>query len=432
MSATPGADPSEKAAPLLSTVAIIASCAAFVVIGALQALYGPAIPALRDEFGIGPAVAGLSLSAHFAGALLGVLIYHVLRGRLGNRTLLGGSYLLMAAGAAVFAFSPSWILALTGTLVIGLGFGGIDYGLNQLFAVGFGRRSTAMLNLLNGHFGVGAIAGPALVGRLGAESYPEIFAGAGVVCLLILPTLGGVAAREPEPAGAEAGRAGGARVLPVIAAFVGVYVLHVAIETGVGGWEPTHLEAVGYGAATAATATSAYWAAMTIGRFVIVPLSLRWSAPSILTVCCAGMAGFLLLATVPALAPYAYFGVGLMIAPIFPTCLPWLNRAVPTVAAAGAYVIAASMIGGVAFPPLLGVVIDTMDVRAAPLVLFVLAAVCAVLGMWLRRNAPDPEAAPGAAVAAGPVAGPAPGPAPGADSRSAARPDVAPTRGAGG
>ncbi len=184
-------------------------------------------------------------------------------------------------------------------------------------------------------------------------------------------------------------------MLPIIAVFIGIYVLHVAIETGVGGWEPTHLEAVGYGAATAATATSAYWAAMTIGRFVVAPLSLRWSAPSILIVCCAGMAGFLALATVPALAPYAYFGVGLMIAPIFPTCLPWLNRAVPSVAAAGAYVIAASMIGGVAFPPLLGGVIDTMDVKAVPLVLFGLAAVCAALSLWLRKNAPDSDGVSG-------------------------------------
>lgn len=178
-------------------------------------------------------------------------------------------------------------------------------------------------------------------------------------------------------------------MLPIIAVFIGVYVLHVAIETGVGGWEPTHLEAVGYGAATAATATSAYWAAMTIGRFVAAPISLRWSAPSILLVCCVGMAGFLLLATVPALAPYAYFGVGLMIAPIFPTCLPWLNRAVPGVGAAGAYVIAASMIGGVAFPPLLGAVIDTMEVKTVPLLLFLLAVICGVLSLWLRRNAPD-------------------------------------------
>ncbi|WP_327418685.1 MFS transporter [Streptomyces sp. NBC_01233] len=395
MTATRGPDLSEGEKPLLTTVAIIASCLAFVVIGALQALYGPAIPALRDEYGISPAVAGLSLSAHFVGALLGVLVYHVLRSRLSNRVLLGGSYLLMAVGTAVFAFSPNWALALAGTSVIGLGFGGIDYGLNQLFAVGFGHRSTAMLNLLNGHFGIGAIAGPALVGWLGADSYPQIFVGTGVISLLILFTLGGVAAREPAPAPVGGASADGGRVLPIIGVFIGIYVLHVAIETGVGGWEPTHLEAVGYGAATAATATSAYWAAMTIGRFVAAPISLRWSAQSILLVCCVGMAGFLLLATVPALAPYAYFGVGLMIAPIFPTCLPWLNRAVPGVAAAGAYVIAASMIGGVAFPPLLGAVIDAMEVKTVPLLLFLLAVVCGVLSLWLRRNAPDPAGAPG-------------------------------------
>ncbi|MFE2293864.1 MFS transporter [Streptomyces sp. NPDC059452] len=391
MAATTKADLPDAGKPLLTTVAVIASCVAFVVIGALQALYGPAIPALRDEYDLSPAVAGLSLSAHFIGALLGVLIYHVLRGRLNNRVLLGGSYVLMAVGAAGFAFSPSWILALTGTFVIGLGFGGIDYGLNQLFAIGFGRRSTAMLNLLNGHFGVGAIAGPALIGWLGAANYPAIFLGIGVVCVLILFTLGGVAAKEPAPVVAEGSAKSGARVLPIIIMFIGIYVLHVAIETGVGGWEPTHLEAVGYGAATAATATSAYWAAMTIGRFIAAPLSLRFSAPAILIVCCVGMAGFLLLATIPGLAPYAYCGVGLMIAPIFPTCLPWLNRAVPSVAAAGAYVIAASMIGGVAFPPLLGGAIDNLGVKALPLVLFGLAAACVALSLWLRKNAPDPN-----------------------------------------
>ncbi|MDC0772326.1 MFS transporter [Streptomyces sp. HD] len=383
-------DPSGSPQPLLTTVAIVAACMAFVVIGALQALYGPAIPALRKEYGISPAVAGLSLSGHFAAAVIGVLVYHLLCTRLGHRVLLGASYLLMALGSVIFATAPNWPLALVGTFVIGLGFGGVDYGLNHLFAVAFGRRSTAMLNLLNGHFGVGAIAGPALVGRLGSEHYPGIFVGVAGVCLLILFTLGGVATREPAPVtGATSGI--GARVAPIIAAFIGIYVLHVAIETGVGGWEPTHLETVGYTAATAATATSAYWAAMTIGRFVVVPLCLRFSAPAILTVCCVGMAGFLLLATLPSVAPYAYFGVGLAIAPIFPTCLPWLNRAVPSVAAAGAYVMAASMIGGVAFPPLLGVVIDGLDVKALPVVLFALAGVCLVLSFWLRGNAPDPN-----------------------------------------
>lgn len=395
MPSAPRPEPPGATQPRLTTMAVAASCVAFVVIGALQALYGPAIPALREDFGVTPAVAGLSLSGHFAAAVVGVLVYHVLCARLGHRVLLGASYILMALGAVLFAVAPNWPLTLTGTLVIGLGFGGVDYGLNQLFAGAFGRRSTAMLNLLNGHFGVGAIAGPALVGWLGAEHYPAIFIGVAAVCVVILCTLGGVASRQPEPEPVAApASGGGARVAPIIAAFVGIYVLHVAIETGVGGWEPTHLETVGYAAATAATATSAYWAAMTIGRFVVVPLCLRFSAPAILAVCCMGMAGFLLLATIPSAAPYAYFGVGLAIAPIFPTCLPWLNRAVPSVAAAGAYVMAASMIGGVAFPPLLGVVIDSLAVKALPLVLFALAGVCLLLSLWLRKNAPDPDGLP--------------------------------------
>src|SRR5262249_23516971 len=147
----------------------------------------------------------------------------------------------------------------------------------------------------------------------------------------------------------------------------------------------THLRAVGYAAATAASATSIYWLSLTVGRFLVVPVSLRWPAHTIVTASCIGMAVCLVLATIPALAPFAYLGVGLFIAPIFPTGLPWLNRAVPTVKAATAYVIAASMIGGVAFPPLLGTAIERAEVGAVPLILFGLAAICALLGVWLNH-----------------------------------------------
>ncbi|MFF4604733.1 MFS transporter [Streptomyces sp. NPDC001339] len=386
--------PPQTSTPAMFTrPAVVASCAGFVVIGALQALYGPAIPALRTEFGITPAVAGLGLSAHFAGALLGVLLFHRLRGTAGNRQLLGGSYVLMALGALGFALSPAWPLSLAAAFVIGLGFGGIDYGLNQLFSVGFGHRSTAMLNLLHAHFGIGAVAGPALAGRLGAENYPWIFGITAVISVLLLVTLGGVAQKEPSPEKQADRSPGRSQVLPVVAAFIGIYVFHVAIETGVGGWEPTHLETFGYGATAAATATSAYWLAMTVGRFLAVPLTLRFPAPAIVIVCCLGMAASLLLATVPAAAPYAYLGVGLAIAPIFPTCLPWLNRAVPTLSGAGAYVIAASMIGGVAFPPPLGTAIESFGVQSVPLLLFGLAMICVLLSLWLSRSTSDADSA---------------------------------------
>ncbi|MFE7648584.1 MFS transporter [Streptomyces phaeoluteigriseus] len=386
--------------PVFTPAATVASCVGFVLIGALQALYGPAIPALRQDFGLSPSTAGLALSAHFVGGVAGVLLFDRLYGRIGNRRILAASYLLMATGAAGFALAPNWPTALTAALLAGLGFGGIDYGLNQLFAVGFGHRSAAMLNILNAHFGIGAILGPALIGAAGADDYPTIFLAFALVNLPLLLCLRGVRDKAPHPTEATAtatttGPTPLTRSLTsILTVFVALYVLHVGIEAGVGGWEPTHLETVGYGAGIAATATSVYWLMMTIGRFLVAPLALRFSAPAIIAVSCAGMTACLLLAAVPDLAPYAYAGVGLFIAPIFPTGLPWLHRAAPGAARAGALVIAASMVGGVAAGPALGKVIEWSDIRAVPLLLAVVSAACLAATLWLIRATRTPNATP--------------------------------------
>ncbi|MFH9887499.1 MFS transporter [Streptomyces luteogriseus] len=375
---------------MFSTAAVVASCVGFVLIGVLQSLYGPAIPALREEFGLSPSAAGLGLSAHFVGGVGGVLLFDRLYGRVGNRRILGSSYLLMAVGAAGFALAPDWPTALAAALLAGFGFGGIDYGLNQLFSVGFGHRSTAMLNILHAHFGIGAVLGPAVIGVVGSEHYPAVFLAFALAGLPLLLCLRGVRSQVPASA-ADGSGAGGGAVLgrslgSVLAVFVVLYVLHVGIEAGVGGWEPTHLETVGYGAGAAATATSVYWLMMTVGRFLVAPLALRFSGQAIITVSCAGMTVCLLAATVPALAPYAYAGVGLFIAPIFPTGLPWLNRAAPQARRAGALVIAASMIGGVAAGPALGKAIEWSGIRAVPLLLCGVSALCLAATLWLIRG----------------------------------------------
>ncbi|HET6857554.1 MAG TPA: MFS transporter, partial [Streptomyces sp.] len=368
-----------------------------VLIGALQALYGPAIPAFRREYGLSPSGAGLGLSAHFVGGVAGVLIFDRLYGSVGNRRLLGGSYLLMAVGATGFAVAPAWPVSLCAALLAGLGFGGIDYGLNQLFATGFGRRSTAMLNILNAHFGVGAILGPALIGLVGSERYPAVFLGFAVLTLPLLLCLRGVrdeAAQQPADGDPAAPRVLGRSLATVLAVFVVLYVLHVGIEAGVGGWEPTHLETLGYGAGVAATATSVYWLMMTVGRFLVAPIALRFSPQSVITVSCAGMTLCLLAAAVPVLAPFAYAGVGLFIAPIFPTALPWLMEAAPRVRRAGAMVIAASMVGGVAAGPALGKAIEFAGMRAVPLLLAAVSLLCLAATLWLiraTRTAPGPS-----------------------------------------
>jgi fucose permease len=373
---------------LFTTAAFVASCVGFALIGALQSFYGPSIPALREEFGLSPAAAGVGLTAHFVGGVAGVLAFNRAHDRVGNRTLLGVSYTLMASGSLGFALASTWPLALTAAFVAGLGFGGIDYGLNQLFAIGFGNRSTAMLNILNAFFGIGAVAGPALIGALGADHYAVAFTACGVLSAVLLLFLRGVRQHNPPPRPAPRGTTGTphSRVWLLLTAFIALYVLHVGVEAGVGGWEPTHLESVGYGAGFAASATSVFWLMMTVGRFLVVPLTLRWPDHAIIKVSCAGMAVCLAAATVPAVAPFMYAGVGLFIAPIFPTGLPWLTRTVPLARRAGAHVIAASMLGGVAAGPALGAMIQSAGARSVPLVLCVISVACLGTSMWIDRS----------------------------------------------
>ena len=377
---------------MFTPVAFVASCVGFALIGALQSFYGPSIPALRAEFGLSPAAAGVGLTAHFIGGVIGVLAFNRVHDRVGNRTLLGVSYALMAVGSLGFAYASAWPPALIAAFFAGLGFGGIDYGLNQLVAVGFGDRSTAMLNVLNAFFGIGAVAGPVLIGVLGADRYAVAFTACGVLSALLLLFLRGVGERTARPP--EAGPAPGTPSSPpartrtwlLLAAFVALYVLHVGVEAGVGGWEPTHLQTVGYGAAFAASATSVFWLMMTVGRFLVVPLTLRRPDHLIIKVSCAGMAVCLAAATVPALAPFMYAGVGLFIAPVFPTGLPWLTRTVPLARRASAHVIAASMLGGVAAGPALGAMIQWAGARSVPLVLCVISVMCLGTSVWIDRR----------------------------------------------
>jgi fucose permease len=376
---TPAAD------RLFARSAAVASCVGFVLIGMLQALYGPVIPGLRHEFGLSPSAAALGLSLHFTGGVAGVLAFNAIHSRISNRALLAWSYGLMAAGGAGFALAPNWPLALTAAFLGGLGFGGLDYGLNQLFAVGFGDRSTAMLNVLNAHFGIGAVLGPAVVAWLGPDDYPYAFGACAVLAVvLVLPGSSGVRTRvaDAPPAATEKGGLG---LSPVLVGFLVLYILNVAVEAGVGGWEPTHLETIGYTATVAASATSVYWLMMTVGRFLVVPITLRYAPERILAVCAAGMTVCLLLALVKGVAPVAYAGVGLFIAPVFPTGLPWLNKALPQARRAGAWVIAASMIGGVAAPPLLGVGIEASGIHAVPWLLTVLSGASLLATVWLIR-----------------------------------------------
>lgn len=390
----------------------------------------------------------------------------------------------------MLALSPSWTVIATSAFVAGIGFGGIDFGLNQLFSEYFvGKKSTASLNALHGCFGAGSVAGPLLVSAMGASySWTFLIVTAFIVAAAImcywLPEVKVGHTLQPKGADTQSvilsdGRRGcpgskqsneqaaqqvekedtsqatthlheqpwatpsqsshahidhlqrnsqagnrrncqsatppsHATTAPhhrespserraallkrgdtassstwlsamlsglgkiTLACFMVIYILHVGIETGVGGWEQTHLEAIGHSEQAAYFWVSTFWLAMTISRFAVAPIALVVSEKNIVLACLLGMTLSLGAGIVDDLAVISYICVGIFIGPIFPTCIPWLVRMFPQLQGATAYVIALSMVGGVAFPPALGAAISSFGITALPLTLTVLSGVCVV------------------------------------------------------
>ena len=161
-----------RTTPILSRGTAAAGFALFVLIGATAATYGPTIPSLRSSFHISAATAGLLLSGHFAGSLIGTLSPSFLPARFRSpRLVVGVSIVALSFGCLCIGAARVWPMALGGATIEGIGWGGLVIAFNALFAAGFGARSPAMLTLLNAVYGIGAILGPAGVGLLAGGEF---------------------------------------------------------------------------------------------------------------------------------------------------------------------------------------------------------------------------------------------------------------------
>jgi fucose permease len=348
-------------------------------VGFLLSLYGPAIPELRAAYGVGGGGSALVLSAHFAGAMTGIGWWGLDR-RPSPWTWLVTATVLLGAGGAGIALAPAWPLVLAAAFGLGVGFGVVVVEINVLFAEGFGSRATAMLNLLGACFGAGAVLGPLAVAAGGGYRAP-FCAGAllAVVALALAHDLPRTA--RPRASGWERPPSG------LVGGFVVLCALYVGVESGVGGWETTSLRAAGAGQAAAASWTAGFWAAITAGRLLAIPLALRVPAPLLaagsLLLAAAGLA----LAHLPALAPFAYTLTGLALGPVFPTVLAWLAQAAPGSRGSTAMVFAAAQVGGVVLPVAMGRLVDAGSPSVIPTTVLVVALACLGATLLLRRAA---------------------------------------------
>jgi FHS family glucose/mannose:H+ symporter-like MFS transporter len=353
---------------VLSRAALAAIAAAFLLIGVVASAYGPMLGFLAHRFAVTLPIAGGVLSAHFAGALVGVLGSMRAMERFPNRHMLVTALGSLGLGCALVALAPTWPVLLAAAFVVGVGFGGLDIGLNQLVAHSAGTRRSAVLNMLNGSFGVGAVLGPILVTALGEHHFTLLYAGGAVLAIGLIPQALRIPGRLPVAPRTTPGRPN-----PLVLIFVLAFALYVGTEAGVGGWAPSHLESVGVSSASAAALTSGFWLALGLGRVLVAVLPSRIPEWAIVTTASALGALALLAAVSGHAAPIAYVVAGLVIAPIFPTGVVWLARLLPGDARATSWLFPGAMLGGALIPAAIGVVVARAGLGGAPIVLSAVA-----------------------------------------------------------
>lgn len=366
-------DPSRRAT-------LAASFAAFLAIGAVQAMYGPAFPAMVDRFGVGLDAVGATVVLHFGGAFATISVSSLLLTRFGYRPVLLAAGSALAAGAAVVALAPAWAWVLAGALLGGLGFGLLNVSFNLLVARVFAPRSAPPLNVLSAVFGLGAMGGPLLVGATGPSLRSPFLVVAVVTFMAVLLTL---RVPEPEPTPGTDGER-----MPWLAAFgfVAMYLLYVASESGIATWETVHLAPL-LGAQVAAYATSAFWAAITVGRLVAAPLSARIRPRTLVLGAVALGLVAVLAAHLTPFAAVAYTLAGLAFAPIFPTGLAWIQQVFPRRSEqVTSVVFAVANLGPVVTTGVIGALVAWAGPSVIPTALSVLLASLLAVIIALRRG----------------------------------------------
>ncbi|MFC4637707.1 MFS transporter [Deinococcus hohokamensis] len=226
---------------------------AFLLLGLLYPILGPALPQLSEQFGLRATGASLLLSLNSAGAVLGVITAGLLTARLPSRNRSLIAVALLALGCLGLTFAPTFGLALLAALLLGFGFGMLDLTLNVWLSTSYGERSAAMLNLLSATFGVGAVLAPLAVGFADGNFRLPLL-GCAALAALLLPLLLAIPGTTPEVAPPTQGpQSDVGRSRYILGGFILLFLAYVAVESGVASWEVTHLrDTLGVTTATAA------------------------------------------------------------------------------------------------------------------------------------------------------------------------------------
>ena len=354
----------------------------FIVLGLAVAVLGPTLPALANNTGSSLGTISLLFTAHSLGYLLSAIFGGNLYDRLPGHPVVVACLLIIGAMLALVPLVPALWLLFAVFLVEGLAAGSLDIGGNTLLVWFHRDRVGPYMNALHFFFGVGAVLAPMVVAGLVALSGGITWA-YWTLALLALPAALWLLPRPSPaaPATAENESAGGIK-LALVALTALILFLYVGAELGFGGWVYTYALSLGLGTKTsAATLSSAYWGALTLGRLLGIPVAARvrprWILAGSLL---GGLLSVVLIGLWPrsAVALWAgTLGMGLFTGPVFATVMVLAGRHMTLTGKITGWIFIGSSLGGMFLPWLIG----QLFVPAGPRSLLVAVAASLALGL---------------------------------------------------
>lgn len=297
--------------------------------GLYMTSFGPSLSFVARDLDVSRATASLLLTALFTGGLIASASVAFRFHGSDKRRLGTAGTVVMVAGSLVMGASPWWLLALGGSLVIGLGDGLLVTAAHVLVAE-TSPNVTRDMSRLNLAYAAGAMAGPLWTG-IALDRWADRLVIYVMLAVVTLP-LGFLLGRSRPPRRDLARLSGGrpARLRgfdPPVLLLGGVLLLYIGCEVGLGAWVASYTEdSFGSGILLGAAVTSAYWTALGLGRLACSSLLGRgmnaWKL--LLLAIVTGMASSALLALASgtfALGAAAAFGAGLGFGPVWPATI---------------------------------------------------------------------------------------------------------------
>ena len=343
----------------------------FVTIGVASSIIAPTLPYIIDTYHINFAQAGSIFSFQFMGKVLAVLSIGLLADIFGKKSVIIFGALAMAAGLFAFSIAHVWGVALLLILLFGFGHGSIDLGFNAVFADAAREKRGGALSLLHVFFGIGALAAPLIAGFImgkGAK-WPPVYWVPSIMATMLMASV--LPQKFPVPE-AERPRLSDLRFVtsePRFLILLLIMFFYGATEIGISGWIPAYLTKTMRSEPQMASLTlSLFWAALTSGRLLVAMIIDRLGCERVLKILgttSLGMALLSIMAPNGGLAAFSFVILGFGLSGIFPTIIALgtgLSRGYSGTASGA--LIAASSLGGVTFPWLMGLAADAFGLRA--------------------------------------------------------------------